>query len=165
MWLPSLIYVLTAVVILLSSAARSGFFLHAFRLGFFSRNRYGSTRKWLGCADLSLPFAASIGAWTEAGLTELCSNLSNDLQSRSEQEDIPLRHSAQTCPFPSGCSSEEANTSYAKEATLAMCDEQERGWFLSPVEEMNVLNKLQRCCRLHPALPDIVSPPFIARAH
>lgn len=61
--------------------------------------------------------------------TELCSNLSNDLQSRSEQEDIPLRHSAQTCPFSI---SEEASTSYAKEAALGMCDERERADFSRP---------------------------------
>lgn len=64
------------------------------------------------------------GGW----FTELCSNLSNDLQSRSEQEDIPLRHSANV-PFPS---SEEANTSYAKVAALGMCDEQERADFSRP---------------------------------
>lgn len=53
----------------------------------------GCAGKRAGCADLSLPFAASIGACTEAGLTELCSHLSNDLQSRNEQGDISLRHS------------------------------------------------------------------------
>lgn len=129
-WLTNIVHVASIVTIRLSSTGfavpltpgPSFMFLGFFFFGMVT----GSGRKWLGCADLSPPFAASIGAWTEAGLTELCSDLSNDLQSRREQEDIPLRHSEQTCPLPSGWSSEEASTPYAGEATLAMCDEKEK---------------------------------------
>ena len=41
-------------------------------------------RKSLKCAELSVPFAASISAWIQAGIAEVCFNLNNDLRSQTE---------------------------------------------------------------------------------
>lgn len=41
-------------------------------------------RKSLKCAELSVPFAAGISAWIQAGIAEVCFNLNNDLRSQTE---------------------------------------------------------------------------------
>lgn len=41
-------------------------------------------RKSLKRAELSVPFAASISAWIQAGIAEVCFNLNNDLRSQTE---------------------------------------------------------------------------------